>query len=63
MYSLLKIHWSLINGNKDVRVNIYYVINWMTWNDLCNDTFMFYIIIFTGLCDKETSQGRPFKGD
>ena len=40
-----KIHRSLVKGNGDVRVNIYSLIDWMTRNDLCNDTFMCYVII------------------
>ena len=47
---------------------IYSLIDWMTWNDLCNDTFMFYVIIgpiyrFVRYEDKETSQSRPSKAD
>ena len=62
------VHRSLVKGNGDVRVNIYSLIDWMTWNDLCNDTFMFYVIIgpiyqFVQYEDKETSQGRPSKAD
>ena len=40
-----KIHQSLVKGNGDVCVNIHYLIDWMTWNDLRNDTFMWYVII------------------
>ena len=36
-----KIHQSLVKGNGDV---IYSLIDWMIY-DLCNNTFMFYIII------------------
>ena len=40
-----KIHQSLVKGNGDVRVNIHSLIDWMTWNDLRNDTFMSCVII------------------
>ncbi len=44
-FIIVKIHRSLVKGNGDERVNIYSLINWMTRNDLCNYTFMFYVII------------------
>ena len=27
------------------QFNLYSLIDWMTWNDLRNDTFMWYVII------------------
>ena len=51
-----KRHRCLTNGNGGVGpthciILRYSLFSWMTWNDLCNATVMFDVILITGLCD------------